>query len=212
WWAWLSVTYAGVPIVQSTISPKSSSGDQWTTIGGQSLRESSPAILGLVNAWIMTRPAPLAQVIDVAATQRAADDGSGVPKLIVPPYSATGGGTLASALTTSTSATNTGAVLTGSTAPQVGEYLVIEPGTTNVETIYLRSVVDNGDGTWTVKGLGTSQGLSANFSKAHAAGVTTRTSYTTDGLHPAMAMHLLMAEPVKAAKTGAYLKSATLVP
>ncbi|WP_343526759.1 hypothetical protein [Sphingomonas sp.] len=212
WWAWLAATYAGVPVMQSTIPVKSNSTDQWTSVGGQTLREISPTALDKVNAWLGSQPSPIVQTVDIAVPVRAADDGTGIPKWAIPPFSASGGGTLASALTTSTSATNTGAVVTGGTAPQVGEYLVIEPGTANVETVYLRSVVANGDGTWTVKGLGTSQGLSVNFAKAHAAGAVVRTAYTTDGLHPATAMHLLMAAPVVSAKAGAALTAGGLVP
>ncbi|WP_343525572.1 hypothetical protein [Sphingomonas sp.] len=202
WWNWLTAHFPGVPILQSTITPKSNSSDQWTSLEGQSPREATPTILDRVDGWLKTQPARLVQVVDVAAPVRAAPDGSAMPKWAIPPYSASGGGTLSAAITTSTSATNGGAVITGSVAPQIGENLVIEPGTTNAEAITVRAVSANGDGTWTARGLGNSLGQPLNFARAHPAGAVVRSAYTSDGVHPATAMHLLMAETVKVAKRG----------
>jgi len=209
WWAWLQARYPGVPIVQNTITVKSNSSDGWTTIAGQTNREIGNS-LDLVNAWLATKPGPVSLVVDGASVVRASDDGSGIPKWKVPAMAAAGGGTVTTAVTTSTSASATGITFTAAAAPVVGNYLVIDAGTSNAETISIVRLTDNGSGSYTAYGKAAANGANQNFTKAHAIGAAVSSSYSVDGLHMSDAMHRAMAEPVIAAKVNPPLTAGTL--
>lgn len=217
WWSWLQSTYRGVPIIQSTITPYSNSNDQWTTVTGQTSRESpaNTTALGEINNWLASKPSPLTTVVDWSSVFLGADQGDNLPRWQETPFSAAGGGLTTVAITTSptVSATNTGVTFSATVAPQIGEYLVIEPSSSsNFERIYVRTVTDNGDGTFTVKGIGNYGGSSVNFARAHTVGSIVRSAYVSDGVHPGTAMQMLMSGPVKSAKASEPLNTGTQTP
>jgi hypothetical protein len=217
WWAHLGATYPGVPIIQSTIPPYTSSIDQWTSVAGQTVREgpANTSALTAINAWIAAKPAPLALAVDWSAAWLAPDQGDELPRWKDTPFTASGGGVLTAAIsaTPTVSATNVGVTFSASIAPQVGEYLVIEPlSPGNFERIYVRTVTDNANGTFTVRGAGNYAGASVNFGRAHGVGALVRSAYVGDGVHPAVAMHMLMGDRVKAAKVHAPLLQGSQIP
>lgn len=154
-------------------------------------------------------------MVDWSSAFLGADQGDNVPRWQETPFSTADGGLTTVAITTSptVSATNTGVTFSATVAPQIGEYLVIEPASSsNFERIYVRTVTDNGDGTFTVKGIGNYAGSSINFSRAHAIGSVVRSAYVTDGVHPGTAMQVLMSDPVKSAKANAPLTAGAQTP
>ncbi len=199
WWGFLAKTFPGVPIVQSTITPRTVD----TTMARTSLASQSGNGLGssqplqAVNDWIMGRPGPLALVVDIRAAYQAPDDGSGIPKWKLTPLAAAGGGTLSTALTVGTDISNTGVKLAASVSPQTGNYLVFEPGTANMEVgpQIGTSIVNNGDGTYTVKALSYYA-----IKRAHAVGTVVSSSNSGDGTHPGSGAQQAAAVPVIAAK------------
>lgn len=199
WWGFLAKTFPGVPIVQSTITPRTVD----TTMARTSLASQSGNGLGssqplqAVNDWIMTRPGPLALVVDIRAAYQAPDDGSGIPKWKLTPLAAAGGGTLSMALTVGTDISNTGVKLAASVSPQTGNYLVFEPGTANMEVgpQIGTSIVNNGDGTYTVKAPSYYA-----IKRAHAVGAVISSSNSGDGTHPGSGAQQAAAVPVIAAK------------
>lgn len=197
WWGFLAKTFPGVPIIQSTITPRTvdtTSGR--TTLSAQTgngLGSQSP--LQTVNDWIMTRPAPLALAVDFRPAYQAAEDGKGMPKWKQTPLAASGGGTLTGALAAGTDISGTGIRVNATVAPRPGEYLVFEPGSPNIEIASQAvSVVNNGDGSYTVR----TPYYAAR--KAHAAGSMVSTSNSADGTHPGSAAQQAAAAPVIAAK------------
>lgn len=197
WWTFLAKTFPGVPIVQSTITPRTAdTTTARTSLVGQSGNGlTSQGALQTVNDWIMTRPAPLALSVDLRLAYQAPDDGSGVPKWKLTPLSAAGGGTLAAALAIGTDISSAGVRMTAAAAPLLGEYVVFEPGSANIEAgPQITSVVNNGDGSFTVKSPYYA------IKKAHAAGSIVSTSNSVDGTHPGSAVQQAAAGPVIAAK------------
>lgn len=197
WWGFLAKIFPGVPIIQSTITPRTvdtTSGR--TTLSAQTgngLGSQSP--LQTVNDWIMTRPAPLALAVDLRPAYQAAEDGTGMPKWKQTPLAASGGGTLTGALAAGTDISGTGIRVNATVAPRPGEYLVFEPGSPNIEIAsQVVSVVNNGDGSYTVR----TPYYAAR--KAHAAGSMVSTSNSADGTHPGSAAQQAAAAPVIAAK------------
>lgn len=204
WWGFLAKTFPGVPIIQSTITPRTVDTTSGRTMPsaqtGNGLTSQSP--LQTVNDWIMTRPAPLALAVDLRPAYQAADDGTGTPKWKPTPLAVSGGGTLAGALATGTDIASAGIRVTATVAPRPGEYLVFEPGSPNLEiATQAVTVVNNGDGSYTVR--------TPYYAvrKAHAAGSAVSTSNSADGTHPGSAAQQAAAAPVIAAKP----KVATLV-
>jgi hypothetical protein len=204
WWGFLAKTFPGVPIIQSTITPRTIDTTSGRTMPsaqtGNGLTSQSP--LQTVNDWIMTRPASLALAVDLRPAYQAADDGTGTPKWKPTPLAASGGAALAAALATGTDISSGGIRVTATTAPRPGEYLVFEPGSANLEVApQALSVVANGDGSYTVK--------TPYYAvhKAHAAGAMVSTSNSADGTHPGSAAQQAAAAPVIAAKP----KVATLI-
>lgn len=200
WWEFLAKTFAGVPIIQSTMTPRTIDNTMGrTTLADQTGNGlNSQQALQTVNDWIMTRPAPLALAVDLRPAYQANDDGTGVPKWKLTALAAAGGGTLASALAVNNDISNVNVVITTNTAPKTGEYLVFEPGTANLELgpQIGTSVVNNGNGTYTVKAPSF-----YSIKRAHAAGSAVSTSYCTDGTHPGSGAHQAAAALVSAAKT-----------
>ncbi|MEG9474093.1 MAG: hypothetical protein MIK27_14695 [Sphingomonas sanguinis] len=197
WWSFLAKTFPGVPIIQSTITPRTADTTSGrTTLSAQTgngLGSQSP--LQTVNDWIMTRPAPLALAVDLRPAYQAAEDGTGVPKWKQTPLAASGGGTLTAALAAGTDISGTGIRVSATVAPRPGEYLVFEPGSPNNEIASQAvSVVNNGDGSYTVR----TPYYAAR--KAHAAGSIVSTSNSADGTHPGSAAQQAAAAPVIAAK------------
>ncbi|WP_336868606.1 hypothetical protein [Sphingomonas sanguinis] len=197
WWSFLAKTFPGVPIIQSTITPRTADTTSGrTTLSAQTgngLGSQSP--LQTVNDWIMTRPAPLAFAVDLRPAYQAAEDGTGVPKWKQTPLAASGGGTLTGALAAGTDISGGGIKVNATVAPRPGEYLVFEPGSPNIEIASQAvSVVNNGDGSYTVR----TPYYAAR--KAHAAGSIVSTSNSADGTHPGSAAQQAAAAPVIAAK------------
>ncbi|MEJ8630577.1 hypothetical protein P0F65_13400 [Sphingomonas sp. I4] len=130
WWRFLAQTFPGVPIVQSTVTPRTADTTQartsLTSQTGNGL--TSQAALQTVNNWIMTQPAPLALAVDLRAAYQAPDDGTGVPKWKLTPLAAAGGGTLVAAVASGTDISGAGIRIASSVMPQTGNYLVFEPG------------------------------------------------------------------------------------
>ncbi|MEG3092118.1 hypothetical protein [Sphingomonas sp. PB1R3] len=204
WWSFLAKTFPGIPIIQSTVTPRTIDTTSGRTVPsaqtGNGLASQSP--LQTVNDWIMTRPAPLALAVDLRPAYQAADDGTGTPKWKPTPVAASGGGTLAAALIMGTDISGAGIRMTATVAPRAGEYLVFEPGGPNMEIAsQALSVVNNGDGSYTVR----TPYYAAR--KAHPAGSMVSTSNSADGTHPGSAAQQAAAVPVIAAKP----KIATLV-
>lgn len=197
WWRFLAQSFPGVPIVQSTLSPRTID----TTTGRTSLAAqtgnglNSQTPLQTINDWIMTRPAPLALAVDLRPAYQAADDGSGVPKWKLTPLTMAGGGSLVSSLGIGTDA-STGAIrIAAPVAPGPGEYLVFEPGTANMEVAAQAiSVTANGDGSYTVRTPYYA------FKKTHPAGSGVASSNSADGTHPGSAVQQAAAAFVAAAK------------
>ncbi|KTW00462.1 hypothetical protein [Sphingomonas sanguinis] len=183
WWQFLAQTFPGVPLIQSTISPRTvDSTTGRTTLQAQTgngLNSQQP--LQTVNDWIMTRPAPLALVVDLRAAYQAPDDGTGIPKWKLTPMAAAGGGTLAAALVVGNDISNTGVRITTNVSPVTGNYLVFEPGTSNMEVgpQVGTSIVNNNDGTYTLKAP-----AYYAIKKAHAVGSVVSTTNSADGTHP----------------------------
>lgn len=200
WWQFLARTFPGVPIVQSTISPRTIDNSlARTTLASQSgngLGSSQP--LQAWNDWMMTRPAPLTLSVDLRAAYQAPDDGSGVPKWKITPLAASGGGTLVTALAAGADISNVTVKFAASTASQAGEYLVFEPGSANMEVgpQLGTSTAVNGDGTYTVK-----PPSYYAMKRAHAAGSVVSTTNSADGTHPGSAVQQAAAAPVIAAKS-----------
>ncbi len=196
WWNFLAKTFPGVPIIQSTITPRTADTTSGRTTlsaqAGNGLGSQSP--LQAVNDWIMTRPAPLALAVDLRPAYQAAEDGTGVPKWKQTQLAASGGGTLTGALAAGTDISG-GIRVSATVAPRPGEYLVFEPGSPNIEIASQAvSVVSNGDGSYTVR----TPYYAAR--KAHAAGSMVSTSNSADGTHPGSAAQQAAAAPVIAAK------------
>lgn len=197
WWNFLARTFPGVPIIQSTIIPRTVDTTSGRTMPsaqtGNGLSSQSP--LQTVNDWIMTRPAPLALAVDLRPAYQAEDDGTGTPKWKQTPLAAAGGGMLTAALAAGTDISGAGIKVTATVAPKAGEYLVFEPGSANIEVApQAVSVVTNGDGSYTVK----TPYYAAR--KSHAAGSMVSTSNSADGTHPGSAAQQAATLPVIAAK------------
>lgn len=199
WWGFLAKTFPGVPIIQSSVSPRTVDNTMARTSlqsqSGNGLGSSQP--LQIINDWIMTRPAPLALAIDLRPAYQANDDGSGVPKWKLTPFTVAGGGPLATALSVGADISNVTVKVTTTVPPQTGEYLVFEAGTSNMEVgpQVGASIVNNGDGTYSVK--------AANYyaiKRAHAVGSIAFTSNSADGTHPGSAAQQSAAALVIAAK------------
>ena len=199
WWQFLAQTFPGVPIVQSTVTPRTVDATMGrTTLADQTGNGlNSQAALQTVNNWIMTKPSPLSLSVDLRAAYQAPDDGTGVPKWKLTDLAAAGGGTLAAALAVSNDISNVNVVITTNTAPKTGEYLVFEPGTANLELgpQIGTSIVNNNNGTFTVKAP-----AFYSVKKAHAVGSVVSTSNCTDGTHPGSGAQQAAAAPVIAAK------------
>ncbi|KTW00850.1 hypothetical protein [Sphingomonas sanguinis] len=199
WWGFLSQTFPGVPIIQSTITPRTvDSTMARTTLASQTgngLGSSQP--LQAVNDWIMTRPTPLALAVDLRGAYQAPDDGTSIPKWKLTPLAAAGGGTLTTALAVGNDISNTGVRITTNVSPVTGNYLVFEPGTANMEVgpQVGTSIVNNNDGTYTVKAPSF-----YSIKKAHAVGTVVSTTNSSDGAHPGSGAQQAAAAPVIAAK------------
>lgn len=198
-WQFLASTFPGVPIIQSTITPRTVDAAMGrTTLADQTGNGlNSQQALQTVNDWIMTKPSPLSLAVDLRSAYQAPDDGSGVPKWKLTALAAAGGGTLATALTSGSDISNVGVVITTNTPPKTGEYLVFEAGTANLEVgpQVGTSIVNNGNGTYTVKAP-----AFYSVKKAHAVGSAVSTSNCSDGTHPGSAAQQAAALPVIAAK------------
>ncbi|WP_394662900.1 hypothetical protein [uncultured Sphingomonas sp.] len=199
WWQFLASTFPGVPIIQSTITPRTVDATMGrTTLADQTGNGlNSQQALQTVNDWIMTKPSPLSLAVDLRSAYQAPDDGTGVPKWKLTALAAAGGGTLATALTSGSDISNVGVVITTNTPPKTGEYLVFEAGTANLEVgpQVGTSIVNNGNGTYTVKAP-----AFYSLKKAHAAGTAVSSSNCSDGTHPGSAAQQAAALPVIAAK------------
>lgn len=68
---WQELADAGLPVVAATLPPVTTSTDGWASTAGQVPEPGHERRLEL-NAWIRSRPAPLAGVIDLAAAVTAA--------------------------------------------------------------------------------------------------------------------------------------------
>jgi hypothetical protein len=199
WWRFLAQTFPGVPIVQSTVTPRTVDTTQartsLTSQTGNGLTSQAP--LQTVNNWIMTQPAPLALAVDLRAAYQAPDDGTGVPKWKLTPLAAAGGGTLVAAVASGTDISGAGIRITSTVVPQTGNYLVFEPGTPNMEVgpQIGTSIVSNGDGSYTLK-------PPAYYAtkKAHAAGTIVSSTNSGDGTHPGSGAQQAAAVPVITAK------------
>lgn len=199
WWQFLAQTFPGVPIIQSTISPRTVDNTlARTTLASQTgngLGSSQP--LQAVNDWIMTRPTPLALAVDLRGAYQAPDDGTGIPKWKLTPMAAAGGGTLTTALAVGNDISNTGVRITTNVSPVTGNYLVFEPGAANMEVgpQVGTSIVNNNDGTYTLKAPSF-----YSIKKAHAVGTVVSTTNSSDGTHPGSGAQQAAAAPVIAAK------------
>jgi hypothetical protein len=199
WWQFLAKTFPGTPIVQSTITPRTADSTaartSLTTQTGNGLNSQQP--LQTVNDWIMTRPAPLALAVDLRPAYQAPDDGTGVPKWKLTPLATAGGAPLSVALAVGTDISNTVVRITTNAAPVSGNYLVFEPGTANMEVgpQVGTSIVNNGDGTYSVKAAGFYA-----IKRAHAIGAIVSSTNSADGTHPGSGAQQAAAVPVIAAK------------
>ncbi len=199
WWQFLAQTFPGVPLIQSTISPRTvDSTTGRTTLQAQTgngLNSQQP--LQTVNDWIMGRPAPLALAVDLRSAYQAADDGTGIPKWKLTPLAAAGGAPLSAALAVGADISNTVVRITTTVAPVSGNYLVFEPGTANMEVgpQVGTSIVNNGDGTYSVKAAGYYA-----IKRAHAVGSIVSSSNSADGTHPGSGAQQAAAAPVISAK------------
>lgn len=62
---WTRLAATGAKVYQTTLTPTSTSTDNWTTAGGQTT-DATNTVLSQVNDWIRTTPAPLTGYFDVA--------------------------------------------------------------------------------------------------------------------------------------------------
>lgn len=199
WWQFLAKTFPGVPIVQSTITPRTVD----TTMARTSLASQTGNGLGssqplqTVNDWIMGRPAPLALAVDLRSAYQAVDDGTGIPKWKLTPLAAAGGAPLSLALAVGADISNTVVRITTNVAPVSGNYLVFEPGAANMEVgpQVGTSIVNNGDGTYSVKAAGYYA-----IKRVHAVGSIVSSSNSADGTHPGSGAQQAAAAPVIGAK------------
>lgn len=199
WWRFLAQTFPGVPIIQSTVTPRTADTTQARTSlasqTGNGLTSQAP--LQTFNNWLMTQPAPLALAVDLRAAYQAPDDGTGVPKWKLTPLASAGGGTLVAAVASGTDISGTGIRITSGVTPQTGNYLVFEPGSPNMEVgpQIGTSIVNNGDGSYTLK-------PPAYYAtkRAHAAGTIVSSTNSGDGTHPGSGAQQAAAAPVIAVK------------
>ncbi|WP_156477795.1 hypothetical protein [Sphingomonas sanguinis] len=207
WWDFLAKSFPGVPIVQSTITPRTTDSTTARTSlaaqAGNGLPSQAP--LQAVNNWIMTQPSPLALSVDLRPAYQAPDDGTGTPKWKLTAIAAAGGAPLATALAVGVDIGGVGLRLTSPLAPVPGEYAVFEPGTANMEIgpQIGTSIVNNNDGSFTVKTAG-----SYTIKRAHAAGSIVSTTHCSDGTHPGSGAQQAASAPVIASKPALVLATA----
>lgn len=195
WWTWLAATFPAVPIIQSTVSARVTADTTtgYTTLEGQNPRtlNMGPALISF-NDRIMTKPAPLSLAVDLRAQMEEVRVGIG-PVVKRTDFTLAGGGTLVNAIAIGGS--YAGVQISASVAPQIGTYLVLEPGTANFEQrAVITSVVPNGGNLYTIS-VGSTAG------KAHAAGAAMATANTSDGTHPSPVIQQAWATPVIGAKS-----------
>lgn len=99
-------------------------------------------------------------------------------------------------------ATNAGATsmtLAGALAPTVGDWVVVEPGSTAYEQLTIASVAGTGPWTVTLQNNGGAPG-NGTVAKPHAGGVAVMPMPTTDGTHPTTQTHKAAAAVIAAKK------------
>lgn len=148
----------------------------------------------LWNAYIVANKTALgiASVCPAGSGAIAPDDGSNVAKWLLTPYTLAGGGTLNATANLGDSMVTTGIVVSSVAQPELGTYIIIEPGVANAEAVgqsgssitngWITSVVTAGTNLWTIKVAGT--GVTVNLTKTHLAGSVVKTAATQDGTHP----------------------------
>ena len=194
WWAWLAATFPGVPIIQSTVSVRvtADATTGYTTLEGQNPRtlNMGPALTAF-NDRVMTQPAPLALVVDMRPQCEEIRPGIG-PVWKRTAFTLAGGGTTVPAL--ATGASLSALTIMATTAPLVGDYLVLEPGTPQFEQrAVITAVTNNGGGSYTIA-------CASTTGKTHAAGAVVMTAPTPDGTHAGSNVQKGWAVPTIAAK------------
>lgn len=202
WWAFLKAEYPDARIVQTAAMPATKLSDNtlsivsdntnWSSISGQLFRTtdanwppiSASSIPGsrwwTSTAYCALLPANVDAVIDQTPFVSGLDFG----KWLVPAFTAT--------LTQPSLAGAKQFVM--DTAPEIGEALVIEPGTSNVtgpSAFFVQAV--SGAGPYTV----TTFTASAN---AHPAGSTVKAASCADGVHGSPRLHQRLSQAIVLAK------------
>jgi len=170
-------------LVWTTLTPNTTSTDNFTTVGNQTL---GPQDAGTVqfNTFLLTTPSPINAVLDVRSYFM---DTLVDRKWKSPGYSTT--------LNTAMGSTGLSTMIldTGSAPPNVDAFLVIEPGLANEETVKVASFTGTGPYTVTFP-------LGRVNAKTHLAGVAVAEQFTQDGTHPTTRMDLAAMAGIIAAK------------
>jgi hypothetical protein len=181
------------PIQPATFSPWYATDTANQTPTGGNFK--SAAVI-IYNAYIATNKAALgiASVIPAGSAAIAPDDGSGLAKWKISPFNLAGGGTLIADTAIGTNMITVGIGINAAVPPEIGSYIVFEPGGANAEAACLSgSVITNGQisqviniaaGQYTVKVVATGTGISCNTTKTHLAGTVVKTTLTQDLTHP----------------------------
>lgn len=187
-WASKAAQFPGVPIWQTTLTPRAQSAGTfyWTDTGQMTFNSVNDgpglgAARWRMNDYIRSKPSPLAGVVDVAP---AFVDPTYQDRWPVPPVHA---------LTTAATTAN-GATLQVDTAIKRGENIVINPGQAGALRLTVTAV--SGSGPYTLT-LGTNQNTGATI---FPAGTPVAAAETIDGTHPLYSPHGRAAGVLAAAK------------
>lgn len=204
--------FPGIRIHAITVPPRRVATDAYfaTDLVNQVAVDGTTAAFKLANDLVRAGAvaAGFASVLDAGASFAAPDDGSGILKWRITPFNAAGGGTIdtvahPTGLASGTNLSTAGVTLAAAQAPEIGTYLVFEPGSANSELAGgnwpITSVTAAGSGSWLVK-----TPISTTTTKAHAAGTVVKTTATLDRTHPCHWLHgIVAAERVAAWKVAA---------
>lgn len=177
---WNQLSTAGLKVVQTTLTPESTSADAWQTTTNQTPKANfsgSGSVRGLVNANIRTLPAPLYDYVEVAnATETAQDSGIwGVGSTFNSHYSPVDSWTVGSGSTTTSVTSNS---TRGTNYYSFGGAIVFTSGALNGTRVTVSS--NTSGGTFTPSSTLASAPSSGDTFLAYPLSVAP----TNDGTHP----------------------------
>lgn len=167
--------------------------DGYTSLAGQTVSGGNllPTGLVILNNMIRTRYAELGAAGFVDTADEFCEVDSGIQKWKRTVFTKAGGGTVATQANVGTNLLTTGIDVTipaGTPLPEIGDYLVLDPGTANFEI----SSKAGGISSVTLVS-GTTYNIKVNGSSAtgfqHNVGAVVRTSSCRDGTHPSHGAH-----------------------